>query len=74
MGSLTSEMEGGDSVELFVSGRLCLFGEHTDWAGEHKGRSDSIMEGRTIVVGTQEGLFATAWPLKEKVKLRSDLH
>ncbi len=26
-----------NEVELFVSGRLCLFGEHSDWAGEHKG-------------------------------------
>ncbi|GIL55961.1 hypothetical protein Vafri_11425 [Volvox africanus] len=60
-------MEDIKSVELFVSGRLCLFGEHTDWAGEHKYRSESILEGRTIVVGTQEGLFATAQPLKEKV-------
>ncbi|GIL85872.1 hypothetical protein Vretimale_8934 [Volvox reticuliferus] len=60
-------MEDIKSVDLFVSGRLCLFGEHTDWAGEHKGRSESIVEGRTIVVGTQEGLFATAKPLKEKV-------
>ncbi|EFJ40607.1 hypothetical protein VOLCADRAFT_99583 [Volvox carteri f. nagariensis] len=56
-----------DSVELFVSGRLCLFGEHTDWAGEYNGRSESFVEGRTIVVGTQEGIFATARPLKEKV-------
>ncbi|GLC39509.1 hypothetical protein PLESTB_001809800 [Pleodorina starrii] len=59
--------KGAETVDLFVSGRLCLFGEHTDWAGEHKGRSDAIMEGRTIVVGTQEGIFATAKPLKEKV-------
>jgi galactokinase len=21
------------SLELFVPGRLCLFGEHSDWAG-----------------------------------------
>ncbi|KXZ46350.1 hypothetical protein GPECTOR_44g29 [Gonium pectorale] len=56
-----------DTAELFVSGRLCLFGEHSDWAGEHKGRADGVVEGRTIVVGTQEGIFATARALKEKV-------
>jgi galactokinase len=22
-------------VELFVPGRLCLFGEHSDWAGRY---------------------------------------
>ncbi|KAG2487390.1 hypothetical protein HYH03_013959 [Edaphochlamys debaryana] len=55
-------------MELFVSGRLCLFGEHTDWAGEHKGcGSDDVIEGRTIVVGTQEGIAATARRLADKV-------
>ncbi|GFR46963.1 hypothetical protein Agub_g8615 [Astrephomene gubernaculifera] len=54
-------------IELFVSGRLCLFGEHTDWAGEHKGRNESILEGKTIVVGTQEGIYAAAKRLEEKV-------
>ena len=23
------------ALELFVPGRLCLFGEHTDWAGKY---------------------------------------
>ncbi len=27
--------EAADSVELFVPGRLCLFGEHSDWAGSY---------------------------------------
>ncbi|PNW82722.1 hypothetical protein CHLRE_06g291400v5 [Chlamydomonas reinhardtii] len=55
-------------VDLFVSGRLCLFGEHTDWAGEHKGRGgEHVVEGRTLVVGTQEGLHATAKRLPNKV-------
>ena len=26
-------MAQGESIELFVPGRLCLFGEHSDWAG-----------------------------------------
>ena len=28
-------MANVDSVELFVPGRLCLFGEHSDWAGKY---------------------------------------
>ena len=23
-------------IKLFVPGRLCLFGEHTDWAGHYR--------------------------------------
>ena len=40
---------------LFVPGRLCLFGEHSDWAAEH-GRH----RGHCLVVGTDQGLRATA--------------
>ena len=28
-------VEATDGVELFVPGRLCLFGEHSDWAGSY---------------------------------------
>ena len=41
--------------DVFVSGRVCLLGEHTDWAGALGGRSP----GRCLVVGTREGLHAT---------------
>ncbi|NQU74953.1 MAG: GHMP kinase [Planctomycetes bacterium] len=44
-----------DPVELFVPGRLCLFGEHSDWAG-HMG----VHPGHCLVIGTDQGLHATA--------------
>lgn len=40
--------------ELFVPGRLCLFGEHSDWASQY-GRHN----GYCLVVGTDQGLQAT---------------
>ena len=40
---------------LFVSGRLCLFGEHSDWAAEF-GRH----RGFCLVIGTDQGLAAVA--------------
>jgi galactokinase len=40
---------------LFVSGRLCLFGEHADWAGQF-----ARHKGYCLVVGTDQGLTATA--------------
>ena len=92
-------MESDEQLELFVCGRLCLFGEHSDWAGafrrfahkhrpcwhpllvvaggrlpppspchvhsrprnsdrHHPSENAAITPGRTIVVGTQQGLSA----------------
>jgi len=45
----------GPSVELFVPGRLCLFGEHSDWAGQL-----GPARGYCLVVGTDQGLQAEA--------------
>ncbi len=39
----------------------------------HRRHNPEIPEGRTLVVGTQEGLLATAEPLQEEVRLRSSL-
>jgi len=48
------------SIELFVPGRLCLFGEHSDWAGTNKNINSQIVPGRAIVTGTEQGIYATA--------------
>ncbi len=42
-------------VELFVSGRLCLFGEHSDWAAEF-----GLHRGFCLVIGTDQGISAVA--------------
>ena len=49
-------------TELFVPGRLCLFGEHSDWAGTYRTSDPSVLPGRCIIVGLQQGLYATASP------------
>jgi galactokinase len=41
--------------QLFVSGRVCLLGEHSDWAAGF-----GLHPGYCIVVGTDQGLVATA--------------
>jgi galactokinase len=43
---------------LFVPGRLCLFGEHSDWAGAYRSRSREIAPGYCLVMGTDQGLHA----------------
>jgi galactokinase len=44
-------------AELFVPGRLCLFGEHSDWAADY-----GIHRGYCIVTGTDQGITASATP------------
>jgi len=50
-------MAGGGigGYELFVPGRLCLFGEHSDWAAQY-----GLHPGYCLVIGTDQGLTARA--------------
>lgn len=45
-------------VSLFVPGRLCLFGEHSDWAGIYMTQNADIVEGQAIVTGINLGIYA----------------
>lgn len=45
-------------IELFVPGRLCLFGEHTDWAGRYRTMNADIKPGAAIVTGIEQGIYA----------------
>src|SRR5512143_3766734 len=47
-------------MTLFVPGRLCLFGEHSDWAGALRQHDPSVAPGACIVTGTDQGITATA--------------
>ncbi|MDO4965133.1 MAG: sugar phosphate nucleotidyltransferase [Lachnospiraceae bacterium] len=59
-------------VDLFVPGRLCLFGEHSDWAGTNKTFNAGIVPGRAIVTGTEQGIYGTATP-SENFAVYSDI-
>ncbi len=45
-------------LNLFVPGRLCLFGEHTDWAGHYRTMNADILPGAAIVTGIEQGIYA----------------
>jgi galactokinase len=50
-------------VEVFVPGRLCIMGEHTDWiGGSYRHLNRKIACGLTLVCTTTEGLFARCRP------------
>lgn len=45
-------------MNLFVSGRLCLFGEHSDWAGYFTRTNSDLLPGAAIVSGIEQGIYA----------------
>jgi len=47
-----------DKISLFVPGRLCLFGEHSDWAGLQRVFNADIAPGASIVSGIEQGIYA----------------
>ena len=51
--------EIGKKTHLFVPGRLCLFGEHSDWAGMYRSVNADIEKGNAIVSGVEQGIYAT---------------
>ena len=45
-------------MKLFVPGRICLFGEHSDWAGGYRRINADIEKGYTLITGTDQGIYA----------------
>jgi len=59
--------------EIFVPGRLCLFGEHSDWAAGYRASDPSITRGYCLVAGTDQGLYARAEGAIDTFEIVSDL-
>ena len=60
-------------MKIFVPGRICLFGEHSDWAGGYRRVNVEIEKGRALIVGTNQGIHADVRPHPDKLVLRSVL-
>ena len=45
-------------MKLFVPGRICLFGEHSDWAGHYRRINADIEKGYALIAGTNQGIYA----------------
>ncbi len=60
-------------MKLFVPGRICLFGEHTDWAAGYRRINGELERGYTIITGTNQGVFADVKPHPNKLILTSTL-
>lgn len=58
-------------MELFVPGRICLFGEHSDWAGGYRRDHPDIEKGYTLICGTDQGIYARVGAYPEALHLSS---
>jgi len=45
-------------MRLFVPGRICLFGEHSDWVGGYRRINAEITKGYPLICGTDQGIIA----------------
>lgn len=61
-------------MKLFVPGRLCLFGEHSDWAGGYRSLNPAIEKGYTLIVSTNQGVYAEVKRHPTHLILRSALN
>jgi UTP-glucose-1-phosphate uridylyltransferase/mevalonate kinase len=60
-------------MKIFVPGRLCLFGEHSDWAGDYRRLNPELEKGYTLLVGTNQGLYAEVKPHPTQLILHAEL-
>ena len=61
-------------MKLFVPGRICLFGEHSDWAGGYRRINADIEKGYTLIVGTNQGVYADVKPHPNKLIIHAALN
>lgn len=61
-------------MELFVPGRICLFGEHSDWAGGYRRENSNIEKGYTLIAGVNQGIYARIEPRPDHLYLTATTH
>jgi UTP-glucose-1-phosphate uridylyltransferase/mevalonate kinase len=60
-------------MKIFVPGRICLFGEHSDWAGGYRRINAEIEKGYTLITGTNQGIYAEIEPHPNALVLTSTM-
>ncbi len=58
-------------MKLFVPGRICLMGEHSDWAGGYRRINAAIEKGYALICGTNQGIYAEVSPHPTSLVLSS---
>lgn len=62
-----------DNIEIFMPGRLCIFGEHSDWASSYQNKNNNIKDGSVIVTGIEQGIFARVSKVENNIILITKL-
>ena len=60
-------------MDLFVPGRICILGEHSDWAGGYRRTNSEIETGCAIIAGTNQGIYARIQPHPSKLIIKATL-
>ena len=60
-------------MKIFVPGRICLFGEHSDWAGGYRRINADLEKGYTLITSTNQGVHAEVRPHPTKLIFRATL-
>ncbi|MBW4619518.1 MAG: hypothetical protein KME17_09185 [Cyanosarcina radialis HA8281-LM2] len=60
-------------MQIFVPGRLCLFGEHSDWAGGYRRLNPNLVKGYTLIVGTNQGIYAEVKPHSKELIITASM-
>ncbi len=60
-------------MKIFVPGRLCLFGEHSDWAGGYRRLNPELEKGYALIASTNQGLYAEVKSHPTQLILRASL-
>ena len=60
-------------MKLFVPGRICLFGEHSDWAARYRQNNSEIEKGYTLITSTNQGVYAEVKPNPTQLVLNTTL-
>ena len=60
-------------MKLFVPGRICLFGEHSDWAARYRQNNSEIEKGYTLITSTNQGVYAEVKPHPTQLILNTTL-
>jgi len=60
-------------MKLFVPGRICLFGEHSDWASDYRQTNAALEKGYALITGTNQGVYAEVKPHPTSLILNTSL-
>lgn len=59
------------TFDIFVPGRLCILGEHSDWAGACRKDDPTVEPGQVIVCGINQGIRAKVRAVKDEIRITS---